>query len=123
MPTKFLKVTRLSSKQHNNDTPLRDIPGQVGDVVDLGALPGYVGFNLRQAQAAAFRHLEKVSRDLDMTPGQFSLLMLLEANPGVSQKSISRAVGVDTSTISPVLDALARRGLLRRERVTHDRRT
>ncbi len=119
----------MAPKKYNKGTPKPRLPAQSGDAVDFGALPGYIGFNLRQAQAASFRHLESVSRDpdltnlTDLTPGQFSLLVLLEANPGASQKSISRAVGVDTSTLSPVLDALARRGLLVRRRAAHDRRT
>jgi DNA-binding MarR family transcriptional regulator len=123
-----LPPNKHHTNKHNNGTPRngtskRRPPAQAGDAVDFGALPGYIGFNLRQAQAASFRHLEWVSRDLDLTPGQFSLLMLLEANPGASQKSISRAIGVDTSTLSPVLDALARRDLLIRRRLAHDRRT
>lgn len=119
----YWKAKRLPPKIYDNRSSKPSLPAPAGDEVDFGALPGYVGFNLRQAQTASFRHLGRVSRDLDLTPGQFSLLMLLESNPGASQKSISRAVGVDTSTLSPVLDALARRGLLVRRRVARDRRT
>ena len=89
----------------------------------LGPLPGYVGFNLRRAQSASFRHLDRAARDLDLTPGQFSLLTLLRLNPGISQKSVSQLFGVDTSTVSPVLEAMARRGLITRTRAENDRRT
>ncbi len=91
--------------------------------VTLGALPSYVGYNLRRAQAASFRHLDRLARDLNLTPGQFSLLSLLASNPGISQKAISQVSGVDTSTMSPALESLARRGLIHRARAAHDRRS
>ena len=89
----------------------------------LGPLAGYVGFNLRRAQVASFRHLERTAGSLNLTPGQFSLLTFLEANPGVSQKTVSQEFNVDTSTLTPVLDSLASRRLIRRARAVHDRRT
>lgn len=89
----------------------------------LGPLPGYIGFNLRRAQMASFRHLDRTAGDLGLSPGQFSLLTFLDANPGVSQKILSQEFGVDTSTLSPVLDGLAGRGLVDRLRAPHDKRT
>ena len=89
----------------------------------LGPLPDYVGFNLRRAQVASFRHLDRTAAALNLTPGQFSLLTFLEANPGVSQKAVSQEFGVDTSTLTPVLDGLAARRLIRRVRAAHDRRS
>ena len=91
--------------------------------VALGLLPSYVGYNLRRAQAASFRQLDILAEDLNLTPGQFSLLSLLAVNPGISQKALSTVTGVDTSTMSPALDALARRGLINRARAEHDRRS
>ena len=96
--------------------------GPAHDRADLGPLPGYVGYNLRRAQVASFKHLDRIAGTLELSPGQFSLLTFLERNPGVSQKSVSHAFGVDTSTLSPVLAALSTRGLLRRGRASHDRR-
>jgi DNA-binding MarR family transcriptional regulator len=92
-------------------------------VTSLGPLPDYVGFNLRRAQVASFRHLERIAGGLNLTPGQFSLLTFLEANPGVSQKAVSQEFGVDTSTLTPALDKLAKRRLVRRARAEHDRRS
>lgn len=98
-------------------------PKPENDDVALGLLPTYVGYNLRRAQAASFRHLEHLARGLNLTPGQFSLLSLLAGNPGISQKALSRVTGVDTSTMSPALESLARRGLIIRARAAHDRRS
>ncbi len=90
--------------------------------VSLGPLPDYLGFNLRRTQTASFRHLEAVTRGIDISVGQFGLLTFLEANPDTSQTTITRVFGIDKSTLSPVLDAFARRGLITRRRAEHDRR-
>ena len=98
---------------------MKDAP----DRPSLGPLPGYLGYNLRRAQAASFRHLDTVADGIDLSPGQFSLLIFLEANPDASQTAIARVFGIDKSTLSPVLDGFARRGLITRTRADHDRRT
>lgn len=95
----------------------------VPDHARLGPLPSYLGYNLRRAQAASFRHLDATTPGIDLSPGQFSLLTFLAANPDVSQTTIARVFGIDKSTLSPVLDGLARRGLVSRRRAPHDRRT
>ena len=106
----------------------RKKPGQSGSKpgngeIALGLLPTYLGYNLRRAQAASFRHLDRLARHLNLTPGQFSLLSVLAGNPGISQKTVSAVTGVDTSTMSPALESLARRGLINRARAAHDRRS
>ena len=63
------------------------------DALALGPLPGYLGFKLRQAQAASFRHLDRTAGGKALSPGQFSLLTVIEANPGVTQTRIARAFG------------------------------
>ena len=69
-----------------------------------------------------FVDFARVTGDLDLTPGQFSLLMLLAANPGISQIGLSRAFGLDKSTVSPSIDRLEKRGLVERTRTPNDRR-
>ena len=89
---------------------------------DFGDLPGLIGYNLRRAQAASFRGLDPAATGIDLSPGQFSLLSFLDANPGLAQSAIARGLGVDKSTLSPALDALAGRGLIERRRSETDRR-
>lgn len=89
---------------------------------DFGALPAYVGYNLRRAQTASFRHLDEAVQTLGLSPGQFSLLVFLHVNPGMNQSEIARVFNLDKSTLSPVLDGLAKRGLVARRRSHKDRR-
>lgn len=106
--------------QKRNGSPPRQI--------DRGPLPGYYGYNLRIAQVAVFENFAKIVGRLadrmgELTPGRFSLLMLLKHNPGINQTDLSRAVGLDKSTLTPALDQLERKGLVIRERTANDRRT
>ncbi|WP_298725402.1 MarR family transcriptional regulator [uncultured Ferrovibrio sp.] len=96
--------------------------------IDRGPLPGYYGYNLRIAQVAVFEDFARIvgrmaDRMGELTPGRFSLLTLLKHNPGINQTDLSRAVGLDKSTLTPALDQLERNGLILRQRTAADRRT
>jgi len=88
----------------------------------LGPLPDYVGYALRRAQTASFRHLERSAGDLALTPGQFSQLAAIEANPGLNQQRLAALFGLDKSTLSPAMEALSARGLVQRTRAAEDGR-
>ena len=91
--------------------------------VRYGPLENWVGFHLRMAQAASFQAFAREVEDADLRPGRFATLMLIGCNPGINQTALSRANGRDKSTLTPVLDDLVRRGLVRRVRTPADRRT
>jgi DNA-binding MarR family transcriptional regulator len=94
-----------------------------GDAINYGPLTDWVGFNLRMAQAASFHGFAKLAEEIGTRPGRFATLLLIGCNPGISQTALSRANGRDKSTLTPVLNDLARRGLIRRERTANDQRT
>lgn len=85
-----------------------------------GPLPGLLGYRLRLAQQAVFRDFGATVSDLP--PGRVGILLLIEANPGVTQSRLAQAVGLDRSTLVGVLHALQARELLERRR-GQDRRT
>jgi DNA-binding MarR family transcriptional regulator len=94
-----------------------------GDPIDYGPLAEWVGFNLRMAQAAAFQAFSRLAQEIGTRPGRFATLMLIGRNPGISQTALSRANGRDKSSLTPVLNDLARRGLVIRRRTRADQRT
>jgi DNA-binding MarR family transcriptional regulator len=96
---------------------------QTENDVDLGWLGGTVGFYLRTAQEAAFQAFARRVGDSSARPWRFAILALIDANPGLSQVAISRALRRDTSSLTPVLDELCNRGWVIRERVAHNRRS
>lgn len=89
--------------------------------IDFGPLPGYLGYLLRRAQGRVFQDFSDSLGDA-VSPGEFGLLVLIAANPGITQVRLAAAVGLDKSTLSPALTRLTRRGLVRREALAADRR-
>jgi DNA-binding MarR family transcriptional regulator len=89
-----------------------------------GFLDGLLGYRLRLAQQAVFRDfsLQVAPAFSGASPGRVGILFLVEANPGVTQSRLARAVRLDRSTLVGVLHALQSRGLLERRR-GEDRRT
>lgn len=93
------------------------------EVIDFGPLGDWVGFYLRLAQTASFQAFARATEEVDLSPGRFSVLLLIGRNPGISQTVLSRANGRDKSTLTPALNDLVRRGLIIRTRVESDRRS
>src|SRR5688572_29415923 len=85
-----------------------------------GILPSLLGYRLRRAQQAVFRDF--ASSVAELSPGRVGILLLLEANPGVTQGRLAQAVSLDRSTMVGVVDMLEGRGLIERRRGA-DRRT
>ena len=94
--------------------------GLSGDALKAGILPGLLGYRLRLAQQALFRDFAATVAEL--SPGRVGILLLIEANPGVTQSRLAQAVALERSTMVGVLHMLEGRGLLERRRGT-DRRT
>ncbi|HWV90280.1 MAG TPA: MarR family transcriptional regulator [Burkholderiales bacterium] len=85
-----------------------------------GLLAGLLGYRLRVAQQAVFRDF---AREIpEASPGRAGILLLIDANPGVTQSRLAQAVGIDRSTLVGVLHALQARNLVERRR-GQDRRT
>jgi DNA-binding MarR family transcriptional regulator len=90
--------------------------------VDLGPLPGYIGYALRRAQLATFQDFIRALAEVDIRPAQFSVLILLEVNPGLRPSQVSAALGIQRTNFVALSAELARRGLTRRGPAADDRR-
>ncbi|HEX2888217.1 MarR family transcriptional regulator [Vineibacter terrae] len=105
--------------------PSPDTAEPGSDGLDRGMLPGLVGYALRRAQVAVFQDFarEMAAMRVPVTPGEFGILVLVSRNPGLSQTALARAIGVDRSTLVPILDRLERHGLIKRHPSPTDRRS
>ena len=97
----------------------------VAPALDRGLLPSLLGYMLRRTQSAVFDDFAATFAKAGeaLTPGEFGLLVLVDRNPGLSQMALARALGIDRSTLVPILDRLQARGLLLRHRSPTDGRT
>jgi DNA-binding MarR family transcriptional regulator len=85
-----------------------------------GLLSGLLGYRLRVAQQAVFRDFARSIPEA--SPGRVGILLLIDANPGVTQSRLAQAVGIERSTMVGVLHVLQARELIERRR-GEDRRT
>ncbi len=92
------------------------------DSLHFGPLADFIGFHLRRAQNVSFQAVARRIGQADFTPGLYALLTLIEHNPGITQTELSRADGRDKSSLTPALNALEKRGLIRRDRISGDKR-
>jgi DNA-binding MarR family transcriptional regulator len=85
--------------------------------LDLGSLPDVVGYALRRAQLAVFGDVIRRLEPFDIRPAEFSVLTLIEANPGVTQTRVCAALAIAKPNFAPLIRKLERRGLVRRKPV------
>ena len=91
--------------------------------ISLGLLPSLLGYALRRAQVAVFQNFTDVVGASELTPGQFGVLVVIDANPGLSQTQLGNALGIDRSTVVAVIDRLESRDLVARQPAPNDRRS
>jgi DNA-binding MarR family transcriptional regulator len=91
--------------------------------VDIGPLDNAVGYLLRRAQLAIFDDFIRTFADLGLRPATFSVLVLIDRNPGLNQSEISAALGIQRTNFVAMIDGLETRGLARREPSPADRRS
>jgi len=88
----------------------------------FGPLDTLVGYQLRWAFLRSNQLFAAMAGELGLAPGQFGVLTLIGLNPGRTQREIADASGLDRSSLTQMLDLLARRGYVVR-RPGPDRRS
>lgn len=91
--------------------------------LDLGPLPDLIGYALRRSQVAVFADFIATLSELELRPAQFSVLLLVERNPGRKQSDFAGALGIQRPNFVAMMDELDRRGLTRRITSQTDRRS
>lgn len=84
-------------------------------------LPGLIGYQLRLAQRAIFADFAEAVQDAGISPGLFGILVIIDANTGLTQQALANAAHLDRSSVVAVIDKLEHRGLV--ERRAADRRS
>ena len=93
------------------------------DMLQLGELSDLLGYVLKRAQLKVFEDFLRCVEPLRLTPAQFSVLILLEKNPGRNQTEIASTLGILRPNFVAMLDGLESRDLCTRMRSTNDRRS
>src|SRR5947209_20263420 len=91
--------------------------------VDLGPLPDLIRYVLRAAQLVVFQDFFAAFAPFDLRPAQFSVLTIIERNPGLTQSQVAEALGIKRTNFVGMLDALEKRGLAERRQTARDKRS
>ena len=91
--------------------------------LDFGPLAQHLGYVLRRAQIAVFHDFFDAFAPFDIKPAQYSILTIIEHNPGLKQTQVCDALGIKRTNFVAMIDELEARGLARREEAPGDRRS
>jgi len=80
----------------------------------LKDLPGYA---LRRASSATMQKLTRDLAPLDLRPSEASVLLVIEANPNITQSEAGRMLDIAGANMAPLISRLDRRELLARQPV------
>jgi DNA-binding MarR family transcriptional regulator len=91
--------------------------------LEMGELSELLGYSLKRAQLRVFEDFLRCVAPLQLTPAQFSVLLLLDKNPGRNQTEIANTLGILRPNFVAMLDSLESRDLCARMRSSNDRRS
>jgi DNA-binding MarR family transcriptional regulator len=83
-------------------------------VIDLGVLNERLGYFVRRLQVWVFQDFIRRLAAIDISPAQFSVLVVISANPGLSQSELAATLGIERARLVRLLHRLESRGLTQR---------
>jgi DNA-binding MarR family transcriptional regulator len=96
-------------------------PHVVGDE-DIGEIRNIVGFHIRLAHGAVYRHFTETFARLDLTQKQVSVLWLIHDHPDIAQTGLAQRMRMDRATTMAIVNRLEARGYLVRSKSASDGR-
>src|SRR5580692_10903995 len=90
--------------------------------LNVGILPNLLGYNVRRAHMALWRDFNRTVGSTLIRPGIFSMMVLIDANPGVAQIELASQLAIDKATLVGLIRQLQRQGWLERRSSSADRR-
>jgi DNA-binding MarR family transcriptional regulator len=82
--------------------------------IDLGVLNEKLGYFARRLQVWIFQDFIRRLARIDISPAQFSVLVVIAANPGLSQADLAATLGIERARLVRLLHRLEQRGLTQR---------
>lgn len=97
--------------------------GAASSALHLAQLDDRVGYFLRRLQIAIFKDFIRTLAPVDVRPAQYSVLVLIAANPGRSQAVIGKALNIERARLARMLHELERRQWIERRLSAADGRS
>jgi len=90
--------------------------------IALDALDNHLGYFIRRLQVWIFQDFIRTLAPIDVSPAQFSVLVIVSANRGLSQTELAGTLGIERARLVRLLHRLQSRGLIARLRSSMDAR-
>src|SRR5258708_36764120 len=100
------KPSRPKPRTQQPRKPVRAKP------VALGSLSQSLGYRIRRAQLWVFKQVSRKLATLDISPAQYSVLGVIDANPGVNQLAIAQVLSIERAGLGRLVAHLHQRGLV-----------
>lgn len=98
--------------------PIARVAGLRYDVLD-----DLLGYALRRAQVVMFMAFHEATRGMHITPPRFTALVIIDANPGLSQTVLGNVLGIARSGAMLLTDRFEDEGLVERRPRREDARS
>ena len=89
----------------------------------LGQLDNHLGYFLRRLQIWVFQDFIETLRPMKVRTAQYSVMLIIEANPGRSQAAIGLTLGIERARLARLLHELERRNWIARRSNGSDARS
>ncbi len=89
---------------------------------DIGEIGNIVGFHIRLAHGAVYRHFTETFQHIDLTQKQVSVLWLVNDHEDIAQTDLAKRMRMDRATTMAIVNRLQARGYLVRGKSKTDGR-
>lgn len=89
----------------------------------IGQLENHLGYFLRRLQIWVFQDFIQTLRPMKVRPAQYSVLLVIEANPGRSQAAIAQTLSIERARLARLLHVLEKRKWISRRASASDARS
>lgn len=89
---------------------------------DIGEIRNIVGFHIRLAHGATYRHFTERFSHLELSQKQVSVMWLVDDHPDISQTDLAKRMRMDRATTMAIVNRLQARAFLVRGKAKGDAR-
>ena len=107
--------------KHPKEAVAITTPHVAGDE-DIGEIRNIVGFHIRLAHGAVYRHFTETFADLELTQKQVSALWLIDDHPDIAQTGLAQRMRMDRATTMAIVNRLEAKDYLVRRQSRSDGR-
>ncbi len=108
--------------KQNAEPPIPPAPAHGDTGLRTETTVGAIGYRLRRAQLSVFQQFLAVFEEFKLRPAEYSVLVLIEDNPGRKQTEIAEVLGIKRANFVTLVHGLEERGLVERIPSVNDKR-